>query len=916
MQNSDTAVFNPEVPPDLERAPLIREEAFDWLDKYYPGQLSFTTGEVLRMAGEQGRRWLIARLRSRGIGNQEEFSIPAAADALTVLFLRSRGVKFREAVDAVLGRKEVSESPGTKYGGLWNRLIDIALKRLRRRVAARLLGSAVFALLREEKDHPNCLVIVKRRGRNGRAKPREEASGIHHEYVYRTTLERPAPSCWVLSPFREALSLDADQLPTRAEVTTRDFLGLQVRTEREVYELLLGTMSPTSISPDGATLRFVGRILDIVFLDFEEFLRTQSSSRLETAIVPGLSSSDDLQLWLISQLLQTIFPGSLCEVMEASHSSPEARVLASSVARPWEPSLWDPPKTLEMLSGYAGRIGVPLVVERVEHPWTSLIESVEPEMRYLESKLSNGKDPRGFSAVALPITLSSGNSIGALYVLMPRIDEPALEVEVRVLTVFSRIIGEIIERQRAAIHTANVSADIATFAVLNQEQFRAALLELLSQNAGLWSETVQLQRDMRLPFLLLSAHSPDPDESDPAAANRLRNWLVETLRHLEWRSFVRSHLSGAAEDDGAESFMGELPGVGMVIALGKLVSKDELDRIRSAFPTTINKTSPTNAPVKLVAWVLDVPAQRIVDAAKSQNLQGLADDVEKWASEVATVVDDVDQSFRLAQDQGEWDAALRRVRKALQKEGAGTNAYLYRIAAECSFSLGDWPSALRYAQKGATLSRRELGSGFVRSLCQEADAHLCLCDPIRAWDLYSEAGSRAPNHPLPRYYRGQSLLLMARLLDVFEDERRRAARLDPVEVEQINAVLNTLVHGAMDDLTAAADLLDRWGLIPESYQYRNFHLVPTLMGQGLGYLLTRSPGPAATRTQSARRSFPKDDLFFREYLFAKCWEQGLHRQFSALLLGDEWAPLRDRLHDAFGEPQHWGRGAESYTPEA
>ena len=96
--------------------------------------------------------------------------------------------------------------------------------------------------------------------------------------------------------------------------------------------------------------------------------------------------------------------------------------------------------------------------------------------------------------------------------------------------------------------------------------------------------------------------------------------------------------------------------------------------------------------------------------------------------------------------------------------------------------------------------------------------------------------------------------------------------------------MNTLSNGAMDDLTSAADLLDRWGLIPESYQYRNFHLVPTLLGQGAGYLLTRQPGPAAARIQSARRSFPKDDLLFREFLFAKCWEQGLHRRYGELLL--------------------------------
>ena len=523
-------------------------------------------------------------------------------------------------------------------------------------------------------------------------------------------------------------------------------------------------------------------------------------------------------------------------------------------------------------------------------------------MRYLRSRAPDNNVPEAFSALALPITLSSGSSIGSLYMLMPRLDRHRLEVEARVLAVFSRIVGETIERQRAAVHSANVSANIATFTILNQEQFKTALLDLLNRKAVEIRENEHLQHDVRLPFLLLSAHRPDPDEVDAAVSGPLKDWLVETLHHLEWRSFVRAHWPDAPEDYGAQSFMGELPGVGMVVALDRLVSKDELDHIRAAFPTTINRTSPTNAPVKLLAWVLDVPAQRILDAADRQELQGLAADVERWAFDAAIVVDDVVQSSILAHERGEWDAALRRVRKALRKEGGRTNPYLHRLAADCSFASGDWPSALKYAREAVSLSRRDPGSGLVRSLCQEADAHLCLCDPVRAWDLYSEAASQAPTHPLPRYYRGQSLLLMARLLHVFEDERRRATVLDAAEEEQIEMVLNALVNGAMDDLTSAADLLDRWGLIPEAYQYRNFHLVPTLLGQGVGYLLARSPGPAASRIQSARRSFPKDDLFFREFLFAKCWEQGLHRRYGAMLLGDKWSPLRDRLHEAFGEP--------------
>ncbi len=916
MQKLAEPVFSPEVPPDLEHADLIREEAFHWLDAHCPGVLAFTTGEVLRMAGEQGRRWLIARLRAQDIGNDEEFSIPAAADALTVLFLRSRGVKFREAVDAVVGGEKASRGPEPRYGGIWNRLVLANLDRLRRRVPPRLLGTAVFSLLHDPKDHPNCLVIVKRHGKPAAVHVSDKISPVSHDDVYRMILDRPAPSCSVVAPSREVLFLGRDQLPARAEVTSRHFVGLQVATERAIYEVLLGTMRPVSVPVERVTLEFVGRILDIVFLDFEEFHRTQSSSRFETATGPEPGAADDLQLWWMAQFLTTIYPGSLCEVSETSTSSYQTRMLASSVAKPWEPSPWEPAKSLEMLSGYASRTGVPLVVERVEHPWSLVIESIDSEMRYLRSRATDDTGPGGFSALALPIISSSSNPMGTLYLLLPRLDRPRLEIEVRILTVFSRIIGEIIERQRAAAHSANVSANVATLTILAQEQFKAALLDLLRRKAGEIRENEHLQRDLRLPFLLLSAHRPDPEEFDPAVSDRLRNWLVETLHHLEWRSFVRSHLSGAASDHGAESFIGELPDVGMIIALGKLVSKDELDRIRNAFPTTINRISPTNAPVKLVAFVLDVPAQRIAEAAKGQNLPGLADDVERWAFDVATVVDDVVQISILAGQQGEWDAALRRIRRALRKEGARTNSYLRRVAAECSFSLGDWPSALKYAQEAASLSRDEMGSGLVRSLCLEGDAHLCLCNPVRAWDLYSEAASQAPTHPLPRYYRGQALLLMARLLDVYDNERRRSASLDADEADQISAVLNSLVNGAMDDLTSAADLLDRWGLIPESYQYRNFHLVPTLMGQGVGYLLTRSPGPAASRLQSARRSFPKDDLFFREFIFAKCWEQGIHRQYGALLLSDEWAPLHDRLHGTFGAPPNWRRGDEGDSLDA
>ena len=62
------------------------------------------------------------------------------------------------------------------------------------------------------------------------------------------------------------------------------------------------------------------------------------------------------------------------------------------------------------------------------------------------------------------------------------------------------------------------------------------------------------------------------------------------------------------------------------------------------------------------------------------------------------------------------------------------------------------------------------------------------------------------------------------------------------------------------------------------------------------------PGPAASRFQSARTSFPKDDLIFREFLFAKCWEQGVHARYGDLFLGPAWEQLEGSLESVFGSP--------------
>ena len=61
-----------DLPPDLEHAAMIREEVLDWLEEKFPDTHTFSTGELLQMVREQGRRWLISRLRTHDIANEAE----------------------------------------------------------------------------------------------------------------------------------------------------------------------------------------------------------------------------------------------------------------------------------------------------------------------------------------------------------------------------------------------------------------------------------------------------------------------------------------------------------------------------------------------------------------------------------------------------------------------------------------------------------------------------------------------------------------------------------------------------------------------------------------------------------------------------------------------------------------------------
>ena len=128
---------------------------------------------------------------------------------------------------------------------------------------------------------------------------------------------------------------------------------------------------------------------------------------------PEPGSGDDLPWWLMTQFLEHVYQGSLSEISELPSDSPVGRVLANSAVKPWEP-----PKSLDFISGYSSNTGVPLtgvplVIEEAEYPWTTVIGSVESEMRYLRSRNHENGEQSAVSALALPFVSTPGYAKGS-----------------------------------------------------------------------------------------------------------------------------------------------------------------------------------------------------------------------------------------------------------------------------------------------------------------------------------------------------------------------------------------------------------------------------------------------------------------------------------------------------------------------
>ena len=207
---------------------------------------------MLALAGERERRWLLQRLRSHGLVRNEPLEIAEVADAVTVLDLRKRGVKFREAIDATVAGPAGNEVATARYGGVWSRLTMVALEGIRQMLPERLLAAALAALLEDPADRPNALVIVRSHERtSGPLAAGGDPTTIGHDEVYSGLARRPPSYCAVATPAGEVLRFEPGQTPSRSELTSRHFVSVRVPTDRADHEVILGCLRASN-DPRGA----------------------------------------------------------------------------------------------------------------------------------------------------------------------------------------------------------------------------------------------------------------------------------------------------------------------------------------------------------------------------------------------------------------------------------------------------------------------------------------------------------------------------------------------------------------------------------------------------------------------------------------------------------------------------------------
>ncbi len=134
---------------------------------------------------------------------------------------------------------------------------------------------------------------------------------------------------------------------------------------------------------------------------------------------------------------------------------------------------------------------------------------------------------------------------------------------------------------------------------------------------------------------------------------------------------------------------------------------------------------------------------------------------------------------------------------------------------------------------------------------------------------------------------------MAKLIHRFMVAYDKSGEMKDRNREKLERAVRELLRHAAQDLRVAGSALRGWGQIPESFLYRNYNHIPSMLGLITIPSLLGDSASFVTELSIARRSYPKDDLFFREWFTARCWLEGQHLHYGS------WVQDNDEEVDKF-----------------
>jgi tetratricopeptide (TPR) repeat protein len=783
-------------------------------------------------------------------------------------------------------------------------LVELGIDSFERQVISRLFGTIVSRLMGPMGLSPGSAVFLHRfedpASLDGLATPPKGRACAEWLTQHWGTTDRAGvvTDTKEISPRQFALR----ELPSTQNYSCRFF-----PPESPAYVLISASTAPLprdimDDAPDTAEdERVLERLLNAITIGF-----TNLKSRLRESVPQELDrldsnleylSSSSVRLWILAHfacdMTRWSAPRPHCVVLrpqtDPDTGSTALVEIASTKTLPWSKPERGRYHMHErhLLSPYAALTNMSLVVPRTEPPRHRYVSRLHDEEEWVGDNI--------LTCISVPAPADTGGVSRALYLYMPARDGEDLRTTVKSLQVLACVLGGVIQRDRETAFSIAASHHAMVAKYLTRDEFEREVRQKVKQVAAL---PRQGGKERRLALVLVQPAGVSRSETIGRDAS---NWLSEQFEFMVPQLFLAgwakrpSHVDIASVPFGEIAAASNSTGQTAGILIPTLLTKEELDWLRSALPTRLNNvedalTEGGDPVARLNVWVVDEKWIDQPQSASPVNVQNTVNRLLARAANAAKTLPYVVGSHQAEYVERNWHRAL-----AIANEGLDidpSNPYLRRRAAEFSICQGAFLQAQQHAEIAIEHDKQS-----VIGHCLLADAFLGQGLAQRAMNAYEDASKVDPVHPLPHYFRGNALLAIARLLrqsihdlgrptpsHSYPDEGDRStvptgvgptltaeSILDRIRVTEV--LTGQLAEGAANAFRRARPGLDSFGT-PGVYELRNFQAAPAAFGLGQTETLKGTPEAAVQRLRAARERYPRDEHLYHELLWAQMWDAG------------------------------------------